>query len=101
MFYLVNKTEDLSLEDTFSALRDCSKEVTEETDIQRVLQQNPDSQTIKRLLLVKENQTSQVNECSAFLCMGRSKSLAGLTEIMPLIGILTVQGQYSAFLHPS
>ena len=73
MFYLVNKTEDLSLEDTFSALRDCSEEVTEETDIQRVLQQNPDSQTIKRLLLVKENQTSQVNECSAFLCMGRAR----------------------------
>ena len=31
MFYLVDKTEDLSLEDTFSALRDCSEEVTEET----------------------------------------------------------------------
>ena len=31
-----------------------------------------------RLLLIKENQTSQINELSAFLCMRRSKSLGFL-----------------------
>ena len=34
-------------------------------DIQRFLQQKPGSQNIKRLLFIKENQTSQVNEFSA------------------------------------
>ena len=36
------------------------------------------SWNIKRLLLIKENQTSQVNDLSAFLCMGRCKSLGSL-----------------------
>ena len=36
---------------------------------------NPGDLNIERLLLIKENQTSQVNEFSAFLCMGRCKSL--------------------------
>ena len=38
----------------------------------RVLQQNPGSWNIKRLLLSKENWSSQFsNEFSAFFCMGR------------------------------
>ena len=40
-----------------------------------VLQQRPGSQYIRGLLLTKENQTSQVQEFSTFLCMGRCKSL--------------------------
>ena len=58
MLFLADKTEDLSLEDSLSALRNCSEEVREEpenTDLQR----KPDCQNIKRLLLARESQTSQ------------------------------------------
>ena len=41
----------------------------------RVLQQQPGSQSMKRLLSIKENEPSQGNEFSTFLCMGRCKSL--------------------------
>ena len=37
------------------------------------LQQRAGSQNIKRLLIIKENQTSQVNEISPFLCIGKGK----------------------------
>ena len=37
--------------------------------------QIPGSGNIEKLLLIKEKQTSQVNKFSAFLCMGRYKSL--------------------------
>ena len=47
-------------------------------DIQEFLQQRPGSQNIKRWLLIKENQLSQVKEFSAFLCMERHKSLGSL-----------------------
>ena len=46
--------------------------------MQDFLQQKPGSRNIQSLLLIKENQTSQVNEFSAFLCMGRCKSLGSL-----------------------
>ena len=36
----------------------------------------------KRLLLIKENQTSQVNEFSAFLCTGRCKILGSLKSFL-------------------
>ena len=42
------------------------------------LQQRLGNRDIKRLLLMKENQVSQVNEFSAFLCMGRCWSLGSL-----------------------
>ena len=42
------------------------------------LQQRSGGQNIKRLLLIKENQMSQVNEFSVFLCMGRGKRLGSL-----------------------
>ena len=42
------------------------------------LQQRLGNRGIKRLLLMKENQVSQVNEFSAFLCMGRCWSLGSL-----------------------
>ena len=47
-------------------------------DIQEFLQQRPGIRNIKRLLLIKENQTSQVKEFSSSLCMGRCKSLGSL-----------------------
>ena len=37
---------------------------------------------IKRLLLIKENQISQGKEFSAFLCMGRCKSLGSLKSFL-------------------
>ena len=36
--------------------------------MQQLLQQNPGSWNMRRLLLLKENQTSAINELSAFLC---------------------------------
>ena len=50
---------------------------------------------IKRLLLIKENQISQVEEFSAFLCMGRCNSQ--LTEVISFICISVTQGQYPLF----
>ena len=47
-----------------------------------LLQQKPGSQNIKRLLLIKENQTSQVNEFSTFLCLGRYKSPRSLKPLL-------------------
>ena len=43
-----------------------------------VLQQRAGSLHVKRLLLIKGNQISQVKEFSAFPCMGRCKSLEPL-----------------------
>ena len=40
------------------------------------------SLNIKRLLLIKENQISQVKEISIFLCMGRRKSLCPLKLLL-------------------
>ena len=76
MFYLVDKTEDLTLGHNIS---DNSETVLKRQggsqDMQEFLQQKPGSQNIKRLLLIKNNQISQVNKFSTFLCMGRCKSL--------------------------
>ena len=47
-----------------------------------VLQQRTGSLNIKRGLLVKENQVSQVKALSAFLCMGRYKSLGSLKSFL-------------------
>ena len=46
------------------------------------LQQRSGSQNIKRLLLIKENQMSQVNEFSVFLHMGRCKCLGSLKSFL-------------------
>ena len=48
------------------ALRDCSEEVREELGYIGVLQDRPYSRNIKRVLLTKENQVSQVNEFNVF-----------------------------------
>ena len=47
-----------------------------------VLQQRAGSPNVKRLLLIKENQVSQVKEFSIFLCMGRCKSLGSLKSFL-------------------
>lgn len=55
----------------------------------------PGSWKVKRLWLIKENQTSQVNEFSAF--MGRWKCLGSLKSLLDVH--LDCLGQ-PAFLHP-
>ena len=74
----------LQAQDTASqtARRDLSEEVREEPGYVGVLQQSPRSWNIKRLLLIKENQTSQVREFSAYLCMGRCMSLGSLKSFL-------------------
>ena len=85
----------------FIWLRDCSKEVSGEARICRdFLQQRPGSWNIKGLLLIKESQTSQVRELSAFLCMGRCKSLDSLKSFLWYPPQLSgVGGQYPALSH--
>ena len=50
----------------------------EEPGYIEVLQKRAGSHNIKRLLLMKEIQIFQVEEFSAFLCMGQYKSLVSL-----------------------
>ena len=51
---------------------------------------------VKRLLLIKENQVSEVKEFSAFLCMQESWKMqeSWLPEIIPLICTSAIWGQY-------
>ena len=53
-----------------------------EVRLYRSLQQRASSLNIKWLLLVKENQISQVKEFRAFLCMGRCESLGELLLLL-------------------
>ena len=69
----------------------------EEPGYIEVLQQRAGSLNIKRLLLLKENQISQVKEFSAFLCMGKCKSLGSQKFIIPLICTSSIWGQRSVF----
>ena len=83
MFYSAHKTEDLSPDTTSHiALRDCSNEVKEEPGYIGIFTTRTRCRNIKRLLLIKENQVSQVKEVSAFLCMGRHKSLGSLKSFL-------------------
>ena len=50
-------------------------------DIQRFCNR-AGSLNVKSVLLIKENQTSQVKEFSAFLCMGRCRSLGSLKSLL-------------------
>ena len=54
-----------------------------------VLQQRAGNLNIKRLLLIKENHTSQVKEFSAILCMERCKESRPI-EIIPFIFISAI-----------
>ena len=84
MFYLVDLLRTSSLGDrlsgSFEGLLQRGK--VESQDTQEILQQRLGSRNIKRLLLIKENQISQVKEVSAFLCMGRCKSLDSLKSFL-------------------
>ena len=79
------------------ALRNQSKEVREEPGYIEILRRNPGSWNIEKLLLITENQTSQVNELNVFLCMIQGYRPL---EIIPFICTLTVLGQCPPFLHP-
>ena len=64
-------------------LRNCSEEASGGARIDRsICNKRPGSWNIERLLLTKENQISQVKEFSAFLCMGRCKSLGSLKSFL-------------------
>ena len=52
------------------------------TGYREVLQRRVGSLNSKKLLLIKENQITQVKEFSAFLCMGRWKSLGSLKSFL-------------------
>ena len=56
------------------------------------------SLNVKILLLIKENQISQVKEFSAFLCMGRCKSLGSLKSFLGYAPQLS--GASILFSHP-
>ena len=62
------------------------------------LQQKPGSRNIKRLLLVKEYQTSQVNDFSIFLCMERCKSRWDHFFTMNLSYLELVSGSFSSWV---
>ena len=84
MFYLVDKSEDLSPGHSIS---DNSEGLVQRgkggARIYRgFCNKRPSSRNIKRLLLIKENQISQVNEISALLRMGRCKSLGLLKSFL-------------------
>ena len=64
------------------------------------LQHRPSSQSIRRLQLIKENQTSEVKKYSAFPCIGKVQE-SGLPEIIPLICTSATRGQYPGLSHPS
>lgn len=87
MFYSV---EFLNLSPGVSllALKDCSEEVRREPGYIGVFATK--TQNIKRLLLIKENQTSRVNEFPVYGKMEES----GFTEIFPLMCTFTIWGQY-------
>ena len=63
-------------------LRELFQEAGEGVGYLEVFQQGIGRLNIKRLLLIKENQISEVKEFSAFLCMGRCKSLGLLKAFL-------------------
>ena len=69
----------------------------EEPGYIEVLQQRTGSLDIKRLGLIKENQVSQVEEVSVFLCVGRRQS--GLTKATPSMSASQQSGPVSCDFH--
>ena len=63
-------------------LENYSKDLGEGDRLHRSVQQRASSLNIKRILWIKENQTPQVKEFSAFLCMGRCQSLGSLKSLL-------------------
>ena len=65
------------------ALRNCSEEAPGGARIYRSFATKGQVVgNVKRLSLIKENQIPQVKEFSAFLCMGRCKSLGSLKSFL-------------------
>ena len=62
--------------------RSVPRRQSEEPGYTEVLQQTPVNLNIKKSLLVKESQISQVKEFSNFLCMRRCKSLGSLKSLL-------------------
>ena len=62
--------------------RSVPRRQSEEPGYTEVLQQTPVNLNIKKSLLVKESQISQVKEFSNFLCMRRRKSLGSLKSLL-------------------
>ena len=62
MFYMADKSEDLSPDaaSQINSERLLQRDKQESQDVQECLQQRPESWNIKRLLLMKENQPSQI-----------------------------------------
>ena len=67
--------------------------------LDRSLQQKAGSLNIKRLLLIKENQVSQIKEFGALLCMGKCKHL-GLLKSFLLYALSGASNLLLGFLHP-
>ena len=78
-------SEDLSTGDSLSTPRNCSEEVREGLGYTGVFATKQGNPNIKRLLLIKANQTSQGTEFSTFFMYGKIRE-SELTEIAPLIG---------------
>ena len=81
MFYSVGIFRTSNLGDSISSDPEGTtmEKQGEEPDCIQALQQSTSRLNIKRLLFIRENHITQVKEVSAFLCMGRSKTL-GLLE---------------------
>ena len=82
--FIWGKMRTVAQETAFQAtLRNCSEEARGGARIYRSFcDKGKVVANIKRLLLIKENQISQVKEFSAFLCMGRCKSLGSLKSFL-------------------
>ena len=79
------------------AQRDCYKETKRDPGYIGIFAMKSRQLEHQKLLLIKENQTSQVNELNVFLCMIQG---CGPIEIIPFICTLTVLGQCPPFLYP-
>ena len=77
-FTFTFKTASLGDDVSVAPERTALRRGGEEPGYIEVLQQRADSMNINRLLLMKENQISQVKEFSTFVCRGRCKSLGCL-----------------------
>ena len=101
MFYAVGLFSTSSLGDSISSNpeRTALRRPEEDAGYTQVLYPRAGSLNIKRLLLIKENQLSQVKQFSAFLCMGRCKNLGSLKSLLSYTSQLPYSAQYLVFFH--
>ena len=100
IFYLVGVFRTASLGDNGSVApeRTALRRGGEESGYIEVLQQRADSMKIKILMLMKENQISQVKQFSTFLCRGRWESLGSMKYMHLWYMHLSCLGPVSYFL---